>query len=240
MTLTFAGGVPDSFVSRLDPRWKLAALAPAIAAVACLRSAPMLAAALVLSLALLIGSRFSSRFLLGRLGAFALFLLPFLLIVAAVKWPDGWLPAANVAARALSLFALALVLASTDPLHRTLQAAQSLGVPRVLTQITLMSYRYVFLMRDEFVRIRTAMRVRGFRAGTNRHTYRTVGYIAGSMLLRGDERAQRVSQAMRCRGFDGRFHSLHDFRTRWTDAAFWLVSMSTATALLVGDWFLRA
>jgi cobalt/nickel transport system permease protein len=232
--------VPDSPLARLDPRWKLVALTAAVAVAGTLRSVPILVVSLVLAVALVLACRLPWRLLAARYGAFGLFLLPFAVILPIVQGWDGVLAAARVGARAGAVFSLALVLVGTAPFHRTLQAAQALRAPRLLTQIALMSYRYVFVLGDEFLNIRTAMRVRGFRAGTNRHTYRTFGYVAGALLLRGEERAQRVAQAMRCRGFDGRFRTLHGFHTRWPDLLFFAAAIGISTALLAGDWFLRS
>lgn len=240
MTLSFTSDVPDSPVGRIDPRWKLLALGFAVVGVACLRQPVTLVVALMMSLALLAITRLPIKAVVSRFAAFFLFVMPFVVFLIMAEWPTGWKTAALVAGRATALFALALVLADSGPVHRALQAAQSLGVPRAFTQIAVMSYRYVFLMRDEFLRMRTAMRVRGFRAGSNRHTYRTFGYLAGSMLLRGEERAHRVAQAMRCRGFDGQFRSLYDFRTRWVDVVFAAIAVSLTIGLLAGEWIMRS
>lgn len=241
MTLAFDTlQAADSPLARLDPRWKLAAIVFAIVAAGALQSTVMLAAGLVLTALLLVIARLPGRLLWPRLSAFGLFLLPFLIYLPIVQGSDGVFAAGRVAARAMIIFGLALVLIGTAPFHRTMQAAQEIGVPRVFTQIILMSYRYVYVLRDEFLRIRTAMRVRGFRAGTNRHTYRTFGYVAGSLLIRGDERAQRVAQAMRCRGFDGRFRSLHRFQTHWNDVVFFIGMLAVSASMVAGDWFLRS
>jgi cobalt/nickel transport system permease protein len=241
MTLAFdTQQAADSPLTRFDPRWKLAAIVVAMTAAGALQSSGMLALGVMLVAALLLWSRLPAWMLWSRFSAFGLFLLPFLVYLPIVQGWDGLAAAGRVAARALMIFGLALVLVGTAPFHRTIQAAQALGVPRVFTQIILMSYRYLFVLRDEFLRIRTAMRVRAFKAGTNRHTYQTFGYVAGSLLIRGDERAQRVAQAMRCRGFDGRFRSLHPFRTRAMDVALFGVFLAISAAVFAGDWFLRS
>ena len=65
--------------------------------------------------------------------------------------------------------------------------------------------------------MRMALRVRGYRNRMNVHSYRTDrrrdGRLTGARL----ERGERVGQAMRCRGFDGRFRSLSEFRTTAAD-----------------------
>lgn len=240
MTLAFdALDAPASPLTRLDPRWKLAALTLAGVAAAVLRDPRTILIAFMLVVTLLIFARLPVRLLRSRFAALAAFLLPFLVMLPILSGRDGLLPAAMIGARAVMLFSLALLVIATAPFHRTMQAAQALGIPRIMTQLLLISYRYLFVLRDEFLRIRTALRVRGFRAGSGRRTYQTVGLVAGSLLLRGEDRAERVAHAMRCRGFDGRFRSLSPFQTRPTDVMFLIAVAVTAAVLVALDVGLR-
>ena len=61
------------------------------------------------------------------------------------------------------------------------------------------------------------MKCRGFRARTDLHTLRTIGYLVGMLLVRSLERSDRIMEAMKCRGFDGRFHVLVAFESRPRD-----------------------
>jgi cobalt/nickel transport system permease protein len=90
------------------------------------------------------------------------------------------------------------------------------------------------VVADEMARLRRALRVRGFRNRADAHSYRTVGQVAGTLLVRGAARAERVHQAMRCRGFDGTFRTLTTFRTKTLDIVTFM--SLTATAVLLG-WF---
>ena len=119
--------------------------------------------------------------------------------------------------KATATLTCVLVLLASAPLDVTLKAAHALRLPGVLVQLALLTCRYVFVVADELARLRVALRVRGFRNRATAHSYRTVGQVAGTLLVRGAERAERVGQAMRCRGFDGRFRSLTAFRTRAAD-----------------------
>jgi cobalt/nickel transport system permease protein len=69
----------------------------------------------------------------------------------------------------------------------------------------------------------------------DRHTYRTVGHVVGTLLVRGAERADGVAHAMRCRGFDGRYRSLTAFRTRAADVAFFVGAVAAAVGLVAWD-----
>jgi cobalt/nickel transport system permease protein len=128
-----------------------------------------------------------------------------------------------------------LVWLTTAPLTDTLKAAHALRVPGVLVQLVLLTYRYLFVLSAELNRLRIALRVRGYRNRANQHSYRTVGHVAGTLLVRGSEQAERVAQAMRCRGFDGQFRSLSEFRTGLGDIVFFLAVIAPVGVLVLWD-----
>ena len=88
---------------------------------------------------------------------------------------------------------------------------------------------------DEFARLRTALRVRGFRNRADLHSYRTIGQVAGTLLVRSHERSERVGQAMRCRGFDGQFRSLTQFHTAARDVLLFLIITLPTIVLVTVD-----
>jgi cobalt/nickel transport system permease protein len=254
MTLAFAQ--PDSFpspLSRLDPRWKLAALVLAALAVALLQTLLPAAIALAAAILLVLLARLPARWYLTRLATVALFLspfvlfLPFLLRDAGPGWEVGplWLSlhglrvALLLTCKALAIVSLILVLLATAPLDATLKAAHSLHVPALLVQLTILTYRYLFLLADELGRLRIALRVRGYRHRANLHSYRTVAHVTGSLLVRSYERGERVGQAMRCRGFDGRFRSLVEFHTKARDVLVFALIVGSAAGLFFWDIFGR-
>lgn len=225
---------PASPLARLDPRWRLAGLLFAALAAALLQTLPAAGLALAGSCLLVVLARIPWFWYAPRIGLLALALavfvlpLPLLLDGPGPAWRWGWLKltwhgaavALVLAGKALTIVNLMLVLLTAGPLDATLKAARSLGVPGLLVQLALMTYRYLFLLADELGRMRVALRVRGFRNRPDRHSYRLIGHLAGILLVRGSDRAERVSQAMRCRGFDGQFRSLTDCRTHCADVLF--------------------
>jgi cobalt/nickel transport system permease protein len=240
---------PDSPLRRLDPRWKLAGLVLAAGTVVALQTLPAAGSALAGSLGLACLGRLPGSWVLRRIGTVALLIAPFLILVPFVHsdtgpaWHLGSVQlsvagarlACLIALKTLTLVMLLLVLLTTSPLTETLKAAQALRVPGVLVQVSALTYRYVFVLNAELARLRLALRVRGYRNRLALHSYRTAGHVAGTLLVRGYERGERVGQAMRCRGFAGRFRSLSDWHTRIVDVAAFLLLGSVALALLVWD-----
>ena len=150
-------------------------------------------------------------------------------------YPAGLEAAGRLALKAVAVLTLMLIVWATAPPADTFKAARALYVPGVIIQLTVLTYRYLFLLVEELGRVRVALRVRGYRSRAGLHSYRTVGHVAGGLLLRSGERAERVGQAMRCRGFDGRFRSLSELRTRAGDVAFFLILTAVAAGLVIGD-----
>lgn len=229
--------IPDSPLARWDTRWKLAALVLAAFGAAALRSPGAAGAAFLIGLLLTVLGRIPGRVVAGRVGLLLFAVLPFLIFIPLTTSDDGLvaglLAAGALALRVLAIGLFALVLVRTAPVSRTLAAAHALRVPGVLAQVAQLAYRYTFLLAAEFRRLRIALRARGFRARTNRHTYRTVGHAVGSLLVRSGDRAERVADAMRCRGFAGTFHTLARFRTTPADVfAFLLVAAATIVLIL--------
>ncbi len=81
-------------------------------------------------------------------------------------------------------------------------------VPDKMVFLILMTYRYISVIEEEYRRLLRAAKFRGFVPGTNLHSYRTFAYLAGMLFVRASVRARRVHQAMLCRGFNRKFHTL--------------------------------
>lgn len=78
---------------------------------------------------------------------------------------------------------------------------------------------------------------RAFVRRTSRHTLRTLGHFAGRMLVRSLERAERVDEAMRCRGFAGRFALVVGETFSRLDLGFVVLVSIGLTAALVVEHF---
>lgn len=115
-------------------------------------------------------------------------------------------------------------------------ALNHLRVPDKLTQLLLFTVRYLDVLHREYVRLRTTMKARGFRPGIDLHTYRSLGYLVGMLLVRSFDRAERIVAAMKCRGFQGRFFLLDHFAFGPRDIAFSMATGALLLTLLSMEW----
>ncbi len=118
---------------------------------------------------------------------------------------EGLLQAVLVACKISAAVVIVLsVLGTAEPM-RLGAALHALRLPEPIVRLLVLTLRYLSVIRGEARRLHDAMRMRGFRPRSNRHTWRSYGNLVGMLLVRALERANRVEEAMRCRGCAGRF-----------------------------------
>lgn len=137
-------------------------------------------------------------------------------------------------ASAIMLLATAL-LATMEPAHLG-HALYGLGVPGKFVHLFLFLIRYLDVMEQEYTRLRNAMRCRGFRPACTFHALRSLGYLLGMLFLRSLDRAERILDAMKCRGFTGRFYILHPRTLGARDAIAGVAFLFLLTGLGYLEW----
>jgi cobalt/nickel transport system permease protein len=220
-------------IGALDPRMRIVmACVFAIVTVA-LSSLVALSCALALSVTLLLLSRLPIHRTLKRMAMmdsfiiFMLVLLPFSMPGDAMftlfgfpaSWQGLW-KAVEIALTANAVILALMVLVGTMEPVTLGHALHRLRCPEVLVHLLMFTIRYIEVLREEYLRLRGAMKMRGFRPGTNWHTYRSFGYLVGMMLVRAIERSERILGAMKCRGFSGRLFLLQDYALTRRDYVF--------------------
>ncbi|PIE11289.1 MAG: cobalt ECF transporter T component CbiQ [Rhodobacterales bacterium] len=220
-------------IAERDPRMRIVLACIFGIVTVALSTLPALSVALALSFALLSVSRLPWRETLKRMAMmdgfilFMLALLPFTVPGDPIftiwgfgaSWEGLW-QAIEIALTANAvILALMVLVGSMEPVTLG-HALHRLRCPELLVHLLMFTIRYVDVLREEYLRLRAAMKVRGFRPGTNWHTYRSFGYLVGMMLVRAIERSERILAAMKCRGFSGRFMLLKEFSLTRRDLAF--------------------
>jgi cobalt/nickel transport system permease protein len=233
-------GDPEGFFPSLDPRTRVLSALLLTGAIVALRDLWLAALALSIAIAGLLLARLPFSSLLHRLRhvegfMIVLFvLLPFTVpghVLVAIgpftATQEGAIRAAAIALKVnASILVLFALVASMEPMQLG-RALFGLGLPQTMVQLFLLTVRYIAVFQDERRRLTEAMRARAFVARSNWHTWRSLGNLAGMTLVRALDRAERVSEAMRCRGFSGRFVIATTARPKRRDALF-----SCAVALI--------
>jgi len=243
-----------SLFHRWDVRCKIVTILVYSFVIASLKHLPPALAAIGISLLILVIARASFSRVVLRLLAITGFVSMFLVIMpfsAPVHNGDtvlvfngmerlgfnlrGLRLAATIAAKAVAIALLMEPLLSTAPLPVTLHGLSRLGAPEIIGQMVLLSYRYLHVFRHEARRMASGMRVRGFRRRTNLAALRAVGNFIGMLFVRSFERTERVFDAMRARGYRGRFPEPVELRLRTGDLLVSSLWLALGAALIVYD-----
>ena len=209
----------DGWLTRRDPRLRIVIALVFALTVASLRQVPLIVIALLLALGLVVAAGLAPRLILRRLLALEgvmlvlVLFLPFSVPGAAFLQLgshsvslEGVLLALAILMKANAVvLALLGLVGSLEPVAMG-HALARLRLPDKLVHLLLFTVRYLGVLNDEYRRLRRAMRTRGFKARSDLHTWRSLGWLMGMLLVRSLERAQRVAAAMKCRGFNGRFY----------------------------------
>ena len=235
----------SSSLHRLDARVKLLAGLALVVVIALCRTFPTACAGLILALLLVLGAHLNLKMVSKRLLLVNGFVL-FLWFTLPLTYPgamvfalgplefsrEGILMAALITVKTNATVLILISLVATSSLAALGQALVRLRVPTKLCLLLLFSYRYIFVIHQEYLRLVRAARLRCFKATTNLHTYRTTGYLFGMTLIKSHHRAQRVKQAMALRGFQGQFHTLYESPVGKNEITFALL-MGIAVVVLI-------
>ncbi len=153
---------------------------------------------------------------------------------------EGVMLALQITAKSIAILTAFMALIATMPISTLGHTMGRLGIPTKIIHLLLITYRYIFVIEQEYQRLITAIKIRGFTPGTNLHSYRTYAYLVGMLFVRASVRAQRVNQAMRCRGFNGKFYSLYHFAPSPLNLFFGTGFTALIILLLSVEWGGRA
>lgn len=247
----FSGG--DSLIHRLDPRVKIVAVSFFSVVVAVSNRFVVLMSALALGFFIVLLARVPMRQLVRRLvpvNIFILFLwlfLPFTVqgeplfsVGPLVGTHEGVLYATQISLKSNAIVTVLIALVASSSILTLGHAMHELRVPKKIVHLFFFTYRYIHVIGREYVRLVNAMKVRGFRPGTNMHSYKTFAYLVGMLLVRSCDRAERVRNAMLCRGFRGRLYSLSDFSMKTRDVISLIVMLTLVLALGALEWIVIA
>lgn len=250
MIFTDLSGI-DSPFRRFDPRVRICVMLSGAIVIAVARSWSVVLSGLVIAVICVLVSRVPFREFRGKMFVLNMFVL---MIIGTTPWGSGgetlfrvgdvcsyeWnglVKALLVGVKANTILLLTMGLTATIDVVTLGHALSHLRVPAKLSHLFMFSVRFLDVIHREYLRLKMAMKVRGFHAGMNLRTYKTLACFAGVLIVRSVDRSERVENAMKCRGFHGDFHLFHHFRLSGADLLFGGVGMIVFIGLAVGEVF---
>lgn len=173
---------------------------------------------------------FLDTFMLGRTNWFQLNIGPWLL----TGHSEGFYLGLHLFLRVLGSVSIILGLGFSTPINELLLAASWFKVPRVLVEVFMLTYRYLFVFWDEGIRIRNAQTLRlGYPQWKQfsmwKKAMKSTSTLMGMILIRAYDRAESTYQAMQIRGYKGRIAG--SLNHSWSGAQ-WKYSFLGLTILL--------
>ena len=221
----------DSPIHRLDPRAKLLTTLVFIVMVVSFDKYQISAMLpfVVFPIVLIVLGNLPLRYLMKRV----LWVMPFailigifnplldrqtLLHIGSMEISGGWISFASILIRFCLTVLAAFVLVATTGFNTICLSLEKIGVPNIFVMQLLFLYRYAFVLAEESSRMVRAWQLRApLRKAMSIQVFSTA---LGSLFLRTTNRAQRVYQAMCCRGFDGQLHPARRLHWRMSDTIF--------------------
>ena len=236
-----------------DARYKLIGLIILVFAFSFIRDLRVLLAMALVTAAIYIISGLPPRFILKwlRFPSFIVLLivltLPFiagetaLLSLGPVALhQEGLRAALLIAVRFVCIVTVGITLLATTPLLDNIKAMRMLGLPLIMADMALLTFRYLHELEQDLSQMLTSMRLRGFR----QHSFspvglRTFAWLSGSLLVRSYERSEWVYKAMIMRGYGQPSRPQGEYKASYADVLKLGIIVFVAAALVAGDILLR-
>lgn len=216
----------------LDPRAKIVTFIVMIFSFVFLDSITKALAGMGIAILIYLIAKLPKEFVMHRLKVVFLFLAPLLIIMpltvegeAIAQYHgieitiEGLQYSSLIIIRALSAVTLVLIMLGTTRFDITIKALYMLRMPGTLIQMLMFTYRYIFVIMDEFQRMWKAMESKGFKLKANRYGLSVLGNIIGMLIIKSYDRAHRVYQSMIAKGYTGNPGTIVNFKMQAKDYA---------------------
>ena len=104
--------------------------------------------------------------------------------------------------RVLAGIATVLFLTLSTSMNKLIYAAGWFRMPGAILEVMMITYRYVFVLFDEFTTVKNAQKIRlGYSSPGE--SVRSLGNLSGIILLRTVDKSEKLHMAMKSRGYNG-------------------------------------
>jgi cobalt/nickel transport system permease protein len=243
----------QGWLQRIDPRVKIAGFLLLLLASAFSHSLITILCLYLFSLILAVGSKVFSASFLARIWIFmpfytALIALPALFLTAGdpvLQIPglsititeQGLKSAGFLILRVATSVSFMLLLVLTTKWPALLKAMRSLGFPKILVFLLMMTYRYLYVLLSTANSLFLGRKSRRVGPEAWKNTRRWMGSISGALLARSFHLSNEVHLAMESRGFRGDPVLMDDFQLKPSDIT-WMLTLVLAAiaAFYFGRW----
>ena len=159
-------------------------------------------------------SLIAAPFILG-VGVINLFYDKTPMNVAGIIINSGWITFLSLSIKILLTVVVSILLIATTGMENLACALRMIKVPKIFVMQILLTYRYISVLVEEASRMMKAYYLRA--PGQKGVKMKDLGSFIGQMLLRTYDRAQRVYEAMKLRGFNGEYNSTASLKIKLSD-----------------------
>lgn len=238
---------PQSPVHQLDPGARLLGACIVAASIAVAQSPVAVFWALLFILPLPVLARLRMRYVLRSVLLVNIFIGFLWITLALAAWLQAELSmeaaltlAVLISLKANTLVLLFMALPGTLSIAELGYALHSLKVPAKLIYLLVFTYRAVFILHEQIARMRAALTARCFTIRLfSLHTWQTLACMLAMLVLHSLDRADRVQQALLCRGFSGQFPSCIQTRKIQLRDLVFILAMSAFAIVLSIPFFIN-
>lgn len=123
-----------------------------------------------------------------------------ILIFSNISISRGWISYLSLIIKSFLSVICALLLISTTSMDKLSKVLHKLHIPKIIIMQLLFTYRYIYVLLEEFANIWTAYSLRA--PNQNGIHYKLWGPLLGQVLIRTYDRAERIYSAMKLRGYN--------------------------------------
>lgn len=244
----------NSYIHLWENKPKFIALISLIFAFALIEKLILLPLIVIISIILYSLSNLPPKFLLSRLRYPGLFiiavvtLLPFFVGktiifnwgIFAIK-QEGCLLVLLIVTRFICILTITLVLFGTAPFFTMLKTLRELGLSPIISDMMLLTYRYLEELSDRLVTMQRALKLKGFHVHkVSKRNLKVIASLMGTLLVRSYDDSKLVYQAMILRGYGHQQKVKQNYHQpiRLTDWIACAIVVTISFSLIIGQKFI--
>ncbi|ATU07566.1 cobalt ECF transporter T component CbiQ [Methanohalophilus portucalensis] len=220
----------ESIIHNFDPRAKIITFTTLIFSFVFIENISLAILAILFSIILVSLAKLPPEFVYRHLKYPVLFLFSIFFVMAfTIKGNDilnlplvdltfeGVYLGSLIFFRGVAALLLAFLIFSTSRFDAIIKAIYMMKLPNVFVQMIAFSYRYIFVIIDEFQNMKKALSSKGFVFGLNQYSLSLIGNMIGGLLIRSYERGDRVHSSMVSKGYGGAQQLFFEYNMKLKD-----------------------